>query len=70
MSEVLKLSPLDQEHRDLGGRMVPFAGWEMLVMYSSIIEEHQYVRDACGVFEIFHMGQLFVEGDSAVGWEC
>ncbi|MEN8782999.1 MAG: glycine cleavage system aminomethyltransferase GcvT [Akkermansiaceae bacterium] len=68
MSEVLKLSPLDQEHRDLGGRMVPFAGWEMPVMYSSIIEEHQCVRDACGIFDISYMGQLFVEGDGAVGW--
>lgn len=68
MSEVLKLSPLDQEHRELGGRMVPFAGWEMPVMYSSIIEEHQFVRDACGVFDISHMGQVFVEGDGAVAW--
>jgi aminomethyltransferase len=68
MSEFLKLSPLDQEHRELGGRMVPFAGWEMPVMYSSIIEEHQFVRDACGVFDISHMGQVFIEGDGAVAW--
>ncbi|MDA7933609.1 glycine cleavage system aminomethyltransferase GcvT [Akkermansiaceae bacterium] len=64
----MKLSPLDQEHREQGGRMVPFAGWEMPVMYSSIIEEHQYVRDSCGVFDISHMGQVFVEGEGAAAW--
>jgi len=48
--------------------MVSSAGWEMPVMYSSIIEEHQYVRDSCGVFDISHMGQVFVEGEGAAGW--
>ena len=64
----MKFSPLDQEHRDLGGRMVPFAGWEMPVMYSSIIEEHKAVRENCGVFDISHMGQVFVSGKEAEGW--
>ena len=68
MSEVLKLSPLDQEHRELGGCMVPLAGWEMPSMYSSIFEEHQAVRDACGVFDISHMGQIFAEGNGATAW--
>lgn len=68
MSEVLKLSPLDQEHRQLGGRMVPFAGWEMPVMYSSIIDEHKAVRGGCGVFDISHMGQVFVSGAAAGDW--
>lgn len=68
MSEILKLSPLDQEHRSLGGRLVPFAGWEMPVMYQSIIEEHVAVRDACGVFDISHMGQVFVSGSKAGEW--
>jgi aminomethyltransferase len=68
VSEILKLSPLDQEHRDLGARLVPFAGWEMPVRYDSIIEEHCAVRDACGVFDISHMGQVFASGAKVVGW--
>ncbi|MDB4734433.1 glycine cleavage system aminomethyltransferase GcvT [Akkermansiaceae bacterium] len=68
MTGVLKLSPLDQQHRDLGGRMVPFAGWEMPVVYSSIIEEHQSVRKEVGIFDISHMGQVFVSGRSSTSW--
>ncbi|MDA7887770.1 glycine cleavage system aminomethyltransferase GcvT [Akkermansiaceae bacterium] len=68
MSEVLKLSPLDQHHRDLGGRLVSFAGWEMPVVYSSIIEEHQAVRNDVGIFDISHMGQVFVSGQGATKW--
>ena len=68
VSDVLKLSPLDQEHRDLGARLVPFAGWEMPVMYDSIIAEHLAVRSECGIFDISHMGQVFVTGNSAEGW--
>lgn len=48
--------------------MVPFAGWEMPVMYSSIIAEHKAVREHCGVFDISHMGQIFVNGTEAEGW--
>lgn len=48
--------------------MVPFAGWEMPVMYSSIIEEHKAVREDCGVFDISHMGQFFVSGEGAGRW--
>lgn len=68
MSEILKLSPLDQEHRDLEGRLVPFAGWEMPVMYDSIINEHKAVRESSGVFDISHMGQVFVSGEGAAKW--
>ncbi len=68
MSEVLKLSPLDERHRELGARMVSFAGWEMPVMYSSIMEEHQAVRSKVGVFDISHMGQIFVSGEKAQRW--
>ncbi len=68
MSDILKLSPLDQQHRELGGRLVPFAGWEMPVMYDSIIAEHRAVRESCGVFDISHMGQVFVSGSNATAW--
>ncbi|MGJ8723463.1 MAG: glycine cleavage system aminomethyltransferase GcvT [Roseibacillus sp.] len=67
MSE-LKLSPLDEIHREAGGRMVPFAGWEMPVMYQSIFDEHLAVREAVGQFDISHMGKLFVEGEGAMEW--
>ncbi|MBL9114571.1 MAG: glycine cleavage system aminomethyltransferase GcvT [Verrucomicrobiaceae bacterium] len=45
--------------------MIPFAGWEMPVQYTSITEEHQAVRNACGVFDISHMGQFLVSGKGA-----
>lgn len=49
-------------HLELGGRLVPFAGWEMPVRYGSIIEEHTAVREGAGVFDISHMGQFVVSG--------
>lgn len=48
--------------------MVPFAGWEMPVMYGSILKEHQAVRGGTGVFDISHMGQLWVRGGGAAAW--
>ncbi|MEM9080066.1 MAG: glycine cleavage system aminomethyltransferase GcvT [Verrucomicrobiota bacterium] len=67
MSEA-KRSPLDEVHREAGGRMVDFAGWQMPVMYSSILDEHMAVREKVGIFDISHMGQLFVEGPGATEW--
>lgn len=64
----LKRSPLHRDHLRLGGRLVPFSGWEMPVQYSGIIEEHQAVRESCGVFDISHMGQFFVNGPEATTW--
>lgn len=68
MSDILRLSPLDRQHRELGARLVQFAGWDMPVMYDSIIAEHLAVRKECGIFDISHMGQIFAEGNSAGGW--
>lgn len=48
--------------------MVDFGGWHMPVQYSGILEEHAAVRSALGVFDISHMGQLFVQGGGALGW--
>jgi glycine cleavage system T protein (aminomethyltransferase) len=53
-------TPLYDEHTRLGAKMVPFAGWLMPVQYSSILEEHQAVRNNVGVFDISHMGQFIV----------
>ena len=63
-----KKTPLYQEHVRLGARMVPFGGWLMPVQYTSIVEEHQAVRNNIGIFDISHMGQLIVEGRDANEW--
>jgi aminomethyltransferase len=61
-------TPLYDEHVRLGAKMVPFAGWLMPVQYTSIVEEHQAVRNNVGVFDISHMGQLIVDGAGARDW--
>ena len=67
MSE-LKSSPLESAHQSLGARLVPFAGWNMPVQYSSILDEHRAVRTDAGVFDISHMGQFLVDGPGAAAW--
>src|SRR5260370_982428 len=64
--DVLRKSQLDAAHRSLGARMVPFAGWEMPVQYSGIADEVKAVRERAGVFDVSHMGRLFVNGPDAV----
>ncbi len=54
------------KHLELGARMVEFGGWDMPVQYTSIIEEHRTVRSSAGVFDVSHMGQIFVSGRQAV----
>ncbi len=56
---------LYERHRALGARMTDFHGWEMPLYYTSIIEEHRAVREALGVFDISHMGQVIVTGPDA-----
>jgi glycine hydroxymethyltransferase len=64
----LKRTRLNQVHRDLGGRMVPFAGWEMPVVYTSIYEEHLATRQAAGLFDVSHMGVYEVKGPDAASF--
>ena len=54
--------PLDAWHRSHGGRMVPFAGYEMPVQYEGIMAEHLWTRENAGLFDVSHMGQLLVRG--------
>ncbi len=61
-------TPLYDEHVRLGAKMVPFAGWLMPVQYTSIVEEHQAVRNNVGIFDISHMGQFVVDGAGAREW--
>jgi aminomethyltransferase len=58
-------TPLYEAHVGLGAKMIPFAGWEMPVQYTSIIEEHVAVRKAAGMFDVSHMGDLIVRGPGA-----
>ncbi|MDP5070568.1 MAG: glycine cleavage system aminomethyltransferase GcvT, partial [Congregibacter sp.] len=59
----LKHTPLDILHRELGARMVPFAGYDMPVQYSAgILAEHRHTREQAGLFDVSHMGQFIVEG--------
>lgn len=60
--EVLTL-PLDAWHRARGGRMVEFAGYWMPVQYEGIMAEHAWTRESAGLFDVSHMGQLFVSGE-------
>jgi glycine cleavage system T protein (aminomethyltransferase) len=59
------LTPLVETHRSLGARLIEFGGWLMPVQYRGIIEEHRAVRERAGLFDLSHMGELFVEGPQA-----
>src|SRR3954471_22987045 len=58
-------TPLEDRHLALGARMIDFAGWLMPVQYAGILEEHRAVRERAGLFDLSHMGELFVEGADA-----
>lgn len=60
-----KRTPLYDEHVRLGGKIVDFAGWEMPVQYSGVIDEHLAVRNAAGLFDVSHMGQIEIKGTDA-----
>jgi aminomethyltransferase len=62
----MKTVPLHQVHVDLGAKIVPFAGFEMPVRYSSDMEEHHTVRNNVGVFDVSHMGEFSVKGPKAL----
>jgi aminomethyltransferase len=59
----LRRTSLHAEHLALGARMVPFTGWDMPVQYSGIVDEHQAVRTAAGLFDVSHMGELGLRGE-------
>src|SRR5438477_5530315 len=63
-----KTTPLYEEHVRRGAKIISFGGWLMPVQYTSIVEEHQAVRNNVGIFDISHMGQLLVSGPATRGW--
>jgi aminomethyltransferase len=64
----LRRTALYPEHVKLNAKMVPFGGWEMPVYYTGIVNEHQAVRHAVGIFDISHMGEIEVFGPAAEPW--
>jgi len=65
---VLKRTPLYEVHKAMGAKIVPFAGWEMPVWYTSVSAEHRAVREAAGLFDVAHMGVFEVEGPHATAF--
>ncbi len=62
----MKRTPLYQTHVFAQAKLVDFAGWEMPIQYSGVVDEYQTVRTAAGLFDVSHMGRLIVEGSDAV----
>ena len=62
----LKTTPLNAVHRRMNAKMVDFGGWDMPVQYSGILEEHNAVRNAVGVFDVSHMGEIEIRGPEAL----
>jgi aminomethyltransferase len=65
VAATLRRTPLYERHIAAGGRLVPFAGWEMPVQYEGIRQEHLAVRDSAGLFDVSHMGQIETRGPQA-----
>jgi aminomethyltransferase len=66
MEDVIKKIQLNDLHEQLGAKMIPFAGFNMPVRYSSDIEEHKTVREGVGVFDVSHMGEFLISGPQAL----
>ena len=64
--ETLKLTCLHAEHLALGAKMSPFAGYDMPIQYSGITQEHLAVREHAGIFDVSHMGEIFISGPDAL----
>ena len=65
MENLLKKTCLHDLHVELGAKMSPFGGFDMPIQYSGIIDEHNAVRHAAGVFDVSHMGEIFISGPDA-----
>ena len=66
MSEAVAESPLSPCHQAAGARMIPFAGWNLPLQFSGMLEEHRATRQAAGLFDISHMGQIRAQGPGAL----
>ena len=66
MADSLLTTPLHAQHTALNARLMPFAGYDMPVQYSGILDEHRAVREAAGLFDVSHMGEFRVRGPQAL----
>src|SRR6476659_2547930 len=64
----MKHTPLIEQHRVDGAKVVDFAGWEMPIQYASVIDEYQAVRSAAGLFDVSHMGRITVSGQRSLAF--
>lgn len=62
----MKHTPFLEKHQECGARLVDFAGWQMPVQYAGLVQEHKAVREAVGLFDVSHMGEIDVKGPDAV----
>jgi aminomethyltransferase len=67
-STVARRTSLYDSHKLLGGKIVDFHGWELPVQYESVMKEHEATRHRCGLFDVSHMGQVFVTGPGALAF--
>ena len=65
ISTNLKITPLFDIHKELGAKLVPFAGWNMPIQFAGVLSEHACVREKVGLFDVSHMGEIEVEGKDA-----
>jgi aminomethyltransferase len=61
----MKQTPLYGRHKALGAKVIDFGGWAMPVQYSGILDEHKAVREAAGIFDVSHMGEVWFRGPRA-----
>ncbi len=64
----MKITALNKKHKELGAKMLPFAGFEMPIQYEGVNAEHETVRNNVGVFDVSHMGNFFVQGPDALNF--
>ncbi|MDD4663671.1 MAG: hypothetical protein PHD83_03270 [Caldisericia bacterium] len=62
----IKRTPLYESHKELGANIVPFAGYEMPLVYTTMIDEHMAVRNVAGLFDVSHMGEISIHGRDAI----
>jgi glycine cleavage system aminomethyltransferase T len=65
MIELLKKTPLNKVHHELRARMADFAGWQLPIWYTTILEEHRAVRSGAGMFDVSDMGRVWITGRKA-----
>jgi len=61
----MKKTPIYETHKKLNARLIDFGGWQLPVQYTSIVEEHNAVRECAGLFDVSHMGEIEIKGNQS-----